>query len=123
MPGRRFPITDNKCARRARTTEGCRKNAIQPNTIMVSLLASKVKPYFAVWPVSSLTASRSFRLWHDGRVLNETTSEQLRRESDELLKTAAKLIEHASTLRTRAAELRKQISLLERKIPKQIRKL
>jgi hypothetical protein len=86
-------------------------------------LASKVKPYFAVWPVKFDSFALSSRLWHDGRVPNETTSEQLRRESDELLKTAAELIEHAAILRARAAELRKQISLLERKIPKRIRKV
>jgi hypothetical protein len=32
---------------------------------------------------------------------NESHSEQLRRESDELLATAAKLIEHADTLKNR----------------------
>jgi hypothetical protein len=49
-------------------------------------------------------------------VPDETTSEQLRRESNELLATAAKLIEHAETLKTQAAELQKQIGLLERRV-------
>jgi hypothetical protein len=40
---------------------------------------------------------------------DESRSEQLRRESDELLEPAAKLIEHAETLKAQAAELGKQI--------------
>jgi uncharacterized protein YukE len=51
-------------------------------------------------------------------VLSEFHSEQLRRESDELLATAAKLIEHAETLKARAAELQKHVARLNRNIPK-----
>lgn len=51
--------------------------------------------------------------WHDVPVPDESHSEQLRRESDELLATAAKLIEHAATLKAKAAELQKQIARLE----------
>jgi precorrin-4 methylase len=46
-------------------------------------------------------------------VPDESHSEQLRRESDELLATAAKLIEHVKTLKTQAAELQKQIARLQ----------
>ena len=49
-------------------------------------------------------------------VPNETNSERLRRESDELLKTAAKQIEHAATFEARAAEMQEQISQRERNI-------
>jgi hypothetical protein len=38
---------------------------------------------------------------------DETHSEQLRRESDELLATAAKLIEHAEILKAQARPLQK----------------
>jgi hypothetical protein len=69
------------------------------------------------------TSASASRLGHDGRVPDETTSEQLRRESDELLETAAKLIEHAATLRAQAAELQKQISRPERNTAIQSRKL
>jgi hypothetical protein len=47
-------------------------------------------------------------------MLDESTSEQLRRESDELLADAAKLIKHPEALKERAIELQKQISRLER---------
>jgi hypothetical protein len=50
---------------------------------------------------------------------DESRSEQLRRESDELLEPAAKLIEHAETLKAQAAELGKQIVRMERYTPKQ----
>jgi hypothetical protein len=53
---------------------------------------------------------------------DESRSELLRRESDELLETAAKLIEHAETLKVQAAELRKQIARTEPDTPKQNRK-
>jgi hypothetical protein len=46
----------------------------------------------------------------------KTTSEQLRRESDEPLATATKLIEHEETLKPRAAELQKQIARLDRRV-------
>jgi hypothetical protein len=49
-------------------------------------------------------------------------SEQLCRESDELLATAAKLIEHAETLKTLAAELWKNIARMEPHISKQNRR-
>ena len=52
---------------------------------------------------------------------DESHSEHLRRESDELLATAAKLIEHAETLKAQAAELKRQIALLEHNTPKQNR--
>jgi hypothetical protein len=52
---------------------------------------------------------------------DESRSEQLRRESDELLETAAKLIEHAETHKAQAAELRKQIARRESDTPKQNR--
>jgi hypothetical protein len=58
------------------------------------------------------------RVWHDGAVPDEFHSEQLRRESDELLATAAKLIEHAETLKAQAAELNRQIAILESNVPK-----
>jgi len=50
-------------------------------------------------------------------VLDESISERLRRESNQLLESAAELIEHAATLKVRAAELQKQISRLDRNIP------
>jgi hypothetical protein len=50
-----------------------------------------------------------------GGVPNESLSEKLRRESDELLATAAKLIEHAATLKAKATELQKQVAQMERK--------
>jgi DNA-binding transcriptional MerR regulator len=49
-------------------------------------------------------------------VPNESHSEQLRRESNELLETAAKLIEHAETLKAQAAELQKQVARLDRSV-------
>jgi phage I-like protein len=52
-------------------------------------------------------------VWHDVNVPDESHSERLRRESDELLETAAKLIEHAATLKAQAAELKKQVARLE----------
>ncbi len=61
-------------------------------------------------------------VWHDVPVPDESYSEQLRRESDELLLTAARLIEHAETLKAQAAELKKQIVRLEREASKQSRK-
>ena len=67
-----------------------------------------------VLPLSANSQQRTSRVWHDGAVLDEFHSEQLRRESDELLATAAKLIEHAETLKVQAAELRKKIARLER---------
>ena len=45
---------------------------------------------------------------------DKPTSEQLRRESDELLADAAKLIKHAEAFKERAIELQKHISRLER---------
>jgi peptidoglycan hydrolase CwlO-like protein len=53
---------------------------------------------------------------YDVSVLDESHSEQLRRESKQLLETAAKLIEHAATLKAQAAELQKQVARLERRI-------
>jgi hypothetical protein len=55
-------------------------------------------------------------------VPDESHSERLRRESDELLATAAKLIEHAETLKTQAAELQKQVVRLAHNIPKPTKK-
>jgi hypothetical protein len=72
--------------------------------------------------VASTQPALASRLWHDGCVPHQTSSEQLRRVCDGLLKTAARLIERAATLRAQAAELQKQISRLERKIPKRSRK-
>jgi hypothetical protein len=60
---------------------------------------------------------RSFAaLWHDVPVPDESHSEQLRRESTQLLATAAKLIEHAETLKAQPAELQKQIARLDRPV-------
>ena len=53
---------------------------------------------------------------------DESHSEQLRRESDELPATAAKLIEPAETLKAQAVESKRQISLLQHNTPKQNRK-
>lgn len=44
---------------------------------------------------------------------DETISEQLRRESDEMLKVAAKLMEHGTKLIAQAIELEKQIARLK----------
>jgi precorrin-6B methylase 2 len=52
-------------------------------------------------------------LWHDACVTDETISEQLRRESDEMLKVAAKLMEHGTKLIAQAIELEKQIARLK----------
>ena len=77
----------------------------------------------------AITLTSTFRgvalalaVWHDVPVPDESQSERLRRESDELLSTAAKLIEHAETLKAQAAELKKQIARLEREASKQNRK-
>jgi len=55
-------------------------------------------------------------------VPDESHSERLRRESDELLATVAKLIEQAETLKTQAAGLQKQIARLQRSISKPTKK-
>lgn len=68
--------------------------------------------------LSANCQQRTFCLWHDGAVPDESHSEELRRESDELLATAAKLIEHAETLKAQAAELNRQIAILESNVPK-----
>ena len=52
----------------------------------------------------------------------ESLSEQLRRESDELMETAANLIRHAEALKAQAAELQKKIIRLDRNLPKKSRK-
>jgi hypothetical protein len=65
---------------------------------------------------NQICQSQSSSVWHDVTVPDESHSERLRRESDELLETAAKLIEHAATLKEPAAELRKQIAGLERSV-------
>jgi hypothetical protein len=72
--------------------------------------------------VCAFSCFSSSPLWHDVPVPDESHSERLRRESDELLETAAKLIEHAETLKTRAAELQKQIARLQRGISKPTKK-
>jgi predicted HTH domain antitoxin len=45
---------------------------------------------------------------------DKPTSEQIRRESDELREIAVKLMEHAATLIARAVELEKKVALLNR---------
>jgi hypothetical protein len=53
---------------------------------------------------------------YDISVLDESPSEQLRRESKRLLETAGKVIEHAAILTAQAADLKKQVARLERNI-------
>jgi hypothetical protein len=79
------------------------KSAIPPAEIMISPLVSRVKHAANRVPGPSdfHRLPLASAVWHDVPVPNETISERLRRESDELLETAAKLIEHAATLKAR----------------------
>jgi hypothetical protein len=56
------------------------------------------------WTARYRTISKPL-LWQNGRVTNEPTSEQLRREAENLRETATDLMEHAALLILRSVEL------------------
>jgi hypothetical protein len=62
-------------------------------------------PFSTSFSTTSSDLTLILAAWHHGRVPNESQSEPLRRESDDLLATAAKVIEHVATLKARFAEL------------------
>lgn len=79
-------------------------------------------PGYGEYPTDAFSASVRMvspslwhaQLWHHAWVADETISEKLRRESDELLRVANKLMEHSTKLIAQALELEKQMTRQQR---------